>query len=421
MTVMNRQRRIAWIHNGDAGGSKRFAYEMVRHLAARGYLIDEYIVRGRVSNEHYLSLRPFVRASVEVTIRRTDVSWLRPYLVSSLAALALTLRSRRHIDPTLTRLAQTINSKDYDYVHIDQYPFCLAIEILPRLTQPAVLYSHEPSISRYAGFSGGDETAEVRPMVSGLYPSICARLQRISSRLLDRQDIDRTRLARLILVNSHYSREIFFQRYGAHAKVCYYGVDCATFEPRPVPIEPIILSAGRIVRAKQHHLVIEAVASIKRPHRPHMVIATPECDEHLADSEYRDELARSAKNLDVDLRIRYRPGEHELSQLYRQALALVFVPIMEPFGLVALEAMACGTPVIGVKEAGIREFIIDGVTGMLIDREVPQIAAAIRTLQHHARLRSEMGRQGAEVVRAHWTWERAADRYEQMGRRALDI
>src|SRR6185295_17500944 len=80
---MRKRWQIAWVHNGDMGGSKRFAFEMVRNLTARGHVIDEFIVRSSVSNVDYLSLKPFVRTSSELIMRKTDLSWLRPYLLGS--------------------------------------------------------------------------------------------------------------------------------------------------------------------------------------------------------------------------------------------------------------------------------------------------------------------------------------------------
>jgi glycosyltransferase involved in cell wall biosynthesis len=106
--------------------------------------------------------------------------------------------------------------------------------------------------------------------------------------------------------------------------------------------------------------------------------------------------------------------------LYNQAIALIFVPIMEPFGLVAIEAMACGTPVIGVNEAGIRESVVDGVTGTLVDRDAGQIAAAIIRFMNDSALRTAMGNQAVEYVRQRWTWEQAADRYECAVQRLLE-
>jgi glycosyltransferase involved in cell wall biosynthesis len=70
------------------------------------------------------------------------------------------------------------------------------------------------------------------------------------------------------------------------------------------------------------------------------------------------------KDKEVDVTVKYRPSQQELVSLYNQAMALVYIFLMEPFGLVALEAMACGTPVIGVRESGIRESVIDGITGI---------------------------------------------------------
>ena len=417
---MRERWRIAWVHNGDMGGSKRFAFEMVRNLSARGHVIDEFIVRGSsVSNVDYLPLKPYVRTSSELIMRQIDLSWLRPHLLGSYAQLGATLWTMRQVKYEFERLANVINATEYDFVHIDQYPTCRTIGILPYLRRLTLVYSHEPSTVRYeeSSRSASLDQSSVR---KGFYTSLCDVASKLPTNMRNRRDIVQTKLAHTILTNSYYSKEVFFQRYGRHSKVCYPGVDCSAFGLATLPVEPMVLSAGRIVRAKQHHLVIEAVALIEQTQRPRVVIATAEHIERLEDPCYSEELVQMAKDRDVDLTVRYRPSQLELVSLYGQALAVVFVPIMEPFGLVAIEAMASGTPVIGIKEAAVRESVIDGVTGILVDRDASQIAAAIIRLQQHKETRAEMSRQAVEHVRAHWTWERTIERYEEEVRKVLN-
>ena len=147
--------------------------------------------------------------------------------------------------------------------------------------------------------------------------------------------------------------------------------------------------------------------------RPRVVIATPESKDYLKDRTYGARIEKLAKDKGVALEIWYRPSQHELARLYNRALALIFVPIMEPFGLVAIEAMACGTPVIGVREAGIRESVVDGVSGILVDRDPGEIAEAIRRLMDSQNLRASISKQAVEYVHRRWTWQQAADRYEE--------
>ncbi|MEO8341995.1 MAG: glycosyltransferase family 4 protein, partial [Nitrospirota bacterium] len=99
--------------------------------------------------------------------------------------------------------------------------------------------------------------------------------------------------------------------------------------------------------------------------------------------------------------------------LYNQALMLVFMPIMEPFGLVALEAMACGTPVIGVREGGVRESVLDGQSGILVDRDPTELAEAIDHLVQNPDVRNRLGRQAGVYVRSQWTWAQSIDCYEK--------
>jgi glycosyltransferase involved in cell wall biosynthesis len=410
---------IAWCHNGDAGGSKRFAFEMVRELSKRGHVIDEVIIRGPVGNTDYLPLKPFVRASTQVIVHSPDLLRLRPYLLCSSALLAYGVWKVHHRPRDIQILADKINKSDYDFVHIDQYPFCRATSILSYLNLPTILYSHEPSPTRYLRVNG-QKASRGTSGPKGLYTRLCEGLHRLADHMQDRHDVRLTNHAQAVLINSQFSKEAFFQRYGRLSTVCHYGVDFQTFRPLSLRVEPMVVSIGRLVKAKQHHVAIEAVGMIAEARRPRMVIATPESVDHLRDRDYVTAIEKLAKDKGVVLDIRYRPTQHELAMLYNQAMALIFVPIMEPFGLVAIEAMACGTPVIGVNEAGIRESVVDGVTGMLVDRDAGEIAAAIIRFMNDPALRTAMGNQAVEYVRQRWTWEQAADRYEGAVQRLLE-
>lgn len=71
--------------------------------------------------------------------------------------------------------------------------------------------------------------------------------------------------------------------------------------------------------------------------------------------------------------MRESPSDEELRELIRGAIATIYVPIDEDFGMSPVESMACGTPVIGVNDGGLKESIIDGKTGILINpRCVPE-------------------------------------------------
>ena len=77
-----------------------------------------------------------------------------------------------------------------------------------------------------------------------------------------------------------------------------------------------------------------------------------------------------------------------------------------------LEAMACGTAVVGVAEGGVPETVVDGVTGLLRDRNPDEFAAAVQTVLRDAELRERFGREGRSRVLASWSWDRAAKQIE---------
>jgi glycosyltransferase involved in cell wall biosynthesis len=86
--------------------------------------------------------------------------------------------------------------------------------------------------------------------------------------------------------------------------------------------------------------------------------------------------------------------------LYSNALAAVYVPINEDWGLIPLEAAASGKPTIGVNEGGLRETIKDGVTGFLLDSVNPkEIAKKIDLLASNKKLARKMGKSALKNVK----------------------
>jgi glycosyltransferase involved in cell wall biosynthesis len=100
----------------------------------------------------------------------------------------------------------------------------------------------------------------------------------------------------------------------------------------------------------------------------------------------------------------------EFLKLYYSATDIfATTPWYEPFGITPLEAMACGTPVIGADVGGIRFSVEDGVTGFLVPPNDPEaFAASAAALFQNRDLMKEMGRNGIHRVQAQFTWPKVA-------------
>ena len=98
------------------------------------------------------------------------------------------------------------------------------------------------------------------------------------------------------------------------------------------------------------------------------------------DQKEKEYLTHLALKKGVDLEIKIFITDDELITLYNKAKVFVYASYLEPFGLGVLEAMACGTPVVAVKEGGVREIVIDGMTGILVDRDEKLFADAVESL-----------------------------------------
>jgi glycosyltransferase involved in cell wall biosynthesis len=96
--------------------------------------------------------------------------------------------------------------------------------------------------------------------------------------------------------------------------------------------------------------------------------------------------------------------------LLRSADAVVCVPWYEPFGIVPLEAMACGRPVVASAVGGIQDTVVDQVTGLLVPPRRPDVlAGALRRLLAAPTQALAFGIAGRDRVLARYCWDRIAD------------
>ena len=152
--------------------------------------------------------------------------------------------------------------------------------------------------------------------------------------------------------------------YGRKARVIYPPVETDFFTPAATERDGV-LAVARMVSYKRLDLAIRACHRSGRK----LTVAGAGPDE--------SRLRALADDLDADVRFVIRPDDSTLRQLYRSARVVVFAA-EEDFGIVTVEAQACGTPVVALGRGGSAETVEDGRTGALVaEQDVELFAAAI--------------------------------------------
>jgi glycosyltransferase involved in cell wall biosynthesis len=172
--------------------------------------------------------------------------------------------------------------------------------------------------------------------------------------------------------------------------------DLTGFRP-PAPGR-YLLTVSRLDAPKRIDLLIGAMRHVRTP--AELLIAGTGPDE-----------GRLRELAGGDPRIRFLGfvNDDQLLDLYSEAHAVLFVPIDEDFGLVALEAMAAGKPVLTTRDAGgASELVTDGVTGYITDPDAEAIAARIEAVLAHTEQARSMGEDGRERA-AEVTWRRVSE------------
>lgn len=389
--------RIAVFHNSPSGGAKRALYELVRGLVQR-HEVDVFTLS--CASHEFCDLRSFVR---EHKVYRFEPL---PLLPSPFGLLNHGLRTADLFRLRLLarRVGGEMNRHAYDVAFVSNDQYTTSPMVLQFLKIPTVYYAHDPLRRVYDPPIPRPywELAGLRYWVDRLNV-----LRPFHLFLLTCADRANLQAATVVLANSYFSRETIYRLYGIGPRVCYLGVDSEVFRPLPLERDNYVLSVGSLTPAKGYDFLIRSLALIPEARRPILLVVG-----NAALAEEQAYLEALADRVRVRIRFRVLVHDSDLVRLYNCALATLYAPILEPFGFVPLESIACGTPVIGVAEGGVRETVQHGENGFLVDRDCQVFAAAVEQMLARSSLLEKVRLDGPAHIRENWRWDDTVRRLE---------
>lgn len=349
--------RIAFFHELDFGGARRTVEEFVRRFN-KIYDVDLYYV----DNKKDINLNKICRNLFYYPFypkQWKGGNWkLRLY--KDTVELAKLYKLHKQI-------AHDVESKKYDFIIVHPSKFTQAPFVLRFLKNKCIYYCQEPLRIVY------DKNLSKLSFVKfhkKIYEFIIRKIRK-------RIDLKNINSASKVLTNSKFSKTSIMKSYHINAKICYLGVDTNIFKPLNVNKSYDILFIGN--KDKTYDLLSDSLKLFKVKPKLHTMF-------------------RGNKKTLLD---------EELVKIYNKSKILVALNQNEPLGLIPLEAMACGTPVIAVNEGGYKESIIDGNTGFLVERNASALSNSISKLLNNDKLRINMSESARKYIKENWTWDKS--------------
>ena len=318
------------------------------------------------------------------TIRYPFPMWKRPEGILKVVAPGFLTMRLLSFQKLCKRIAETINdTADAALVH-NSMPLA-APPILRYLKIPSAYFCYEYPRHIY-------DRDIVRRTVNPVWDAVLAPL-RGTEKILDRCSV---MSASTVLSLSTYMQEMLKTIYGKDSRVIRPGVDTEFFSPVPgLPAEEdrYVLSVGALWPFKGHETAIRVLSELPGSVRPELRI--------IGDRElpgYGEKLFELAEEKKVVLRVGKAVPETELRKLYRRASAVMCCQKREPYGLVPLEAMACGAPVLAVSEGGFTDNVLHGKTGLLFNGSSEEGGKILVEILSNSKLRSSLIAGGRKFV-----------------------
>ena len=372
---------------GDAGGMNIYVLESAQRMAAMGVSVDIFTRRTDAAQADIVEISPGVR------VRHFDCGH------GTLTKEQLPI----HISGLSQEFSRIMRTEDYDVIHSHYWlSGKVAMPAAKELGIPLVHTMHTMARVKNLNLAEG-ETPEPMIRVQGETQVVAA--------------------ANALIANTDAEGASLVSLYDACPDTVHVvspGVDLYTFTPgesRGVarahigqPADALVVSfVGRIQPHKGPEVLIRATSELVKhtPHLRHRLIVNIVGGASGANTEEVDRLKELTTWLAIDDVVRFSPPvpREELPQWYRAADLVVVPSYSESFGLVALEAQACGTPVVATAVGGLRTAVADGISGVLVDGHDPKAWSSVISRLLQEPQRRVLLSVGAVEHASHFGWD----------------
>jgi len=392
---------LATLGGVDSGGQNVYVAQLARHLASMGYAVDVLTRRDDASQPRMVEWAGarviHVPAGPPARVRKEE---LLPYMDEFTANVAALCRKEG----------------EYNLLHANFFMSALVAADLKRMFgTPFVVTFHA--------------LGRVRRLYQGDADGFPAERLKIEQRVVADADA--------IIAECPQDADDLITLYGASSsriEMIPCGFDPSEFGPLDRglarleigvdPHVPLLLQLGRMVPRKGVDNVIRGLGCLQREYSIPALLLIVGGDSRRPDPEANPEIAR-LQQIGADEGVSEAVvfvgsrGRQELRTYYAAADVFVTTPWYEPFGITPVEAMACGTPVIGASVGGIKYTVRHGETGYLVPPNDPQaLAARLAECFRHPTILKRLGVQARRRAESLFTWKRVAhlvaDLYEHV-------
>lgn len=364
--------KIAVFYNLNFGGAKRVVLEHVKGLRSKGHIVDVYSINPQ---EDVFSPEKLANKSYEYIFSEEK------NLPFSLGRFYLDYRNFFTLKALHKKISLEIESKKYDVVLVHPDKLTQSPFILRFLKTPSIYYCQEPL---RIGYEYSFRFKEKVNFIKWCYEE----LTRLYRKKIDRENV---RSATFTLASCCHIRERMIEAYDVIPYLSYLGVDSTSFKPdASVAKNEVFFVGSTNLPQEGYELAEKALKLIQKNKRPKIRVV-------------------SWKSANGE-----RLSEEELVSQYNSAITTLCLSRLETFGLVPLESMSCGTPVIATNSGGHRETVQNGKTGYLVEFDPKEIADKITLLSRDVTLRNKLSKAGRKRVKEYWDWVQRIDELDKL-------